>query len=80
MAGKQQHQVQKKDFNDPFQAGQMVGMLVMLTFLEKNKGIPDEALQQLKWVTATNVESYFKKPAEDIFLMVNGMIGDIEIL
>lgn len=78
MGGNQQRQ--KKNYNDPFQAGQMVGMLVILCFLEKNGGISPEALQRLKILTATNVEEFLDRPVEDIFLMVDNMIQDIEQL
>lgn len=69
-----------KDFMDPFNAGQMVGMLVMLTFIEKNKGIPVSALEKLKQVCALNVEQFLDKPSEDIHLMVDGLVKEIEML
>lgn len=78
MVGNQQHPVQTKDFNDPFQAGQMVGMLVMATFLERNKNITPDALEHLKWACAQNATQYLDKPAEDIFLMINGIVKEIE--
>jgi hypothetical protein len=71
-------QAEPKDFSDPFNAGQMVGMLMMLTFLEKNPTIPRGAVEQLKWACANNVQDFFKKPSEDIFLMVNGLVSEIE--
>lgn len=77
MDGKLQRQVPAPDFKDPFNAGQMVGMLVILTFIEKNKGITDEALQKLKQVTATNAETFLNKPIEDIFLMIDGLVKEI---
>lgn len=79
MAGKLQHQ-SHLDFSDPFNAGQMVGMLVMLTFIEKNHGISEETLQQIKQVTANNAQEFLGKPTEDVFLMVEGMVKDIEQL
>lgn len=79
MAGKQQLQLTKNnDFNDPFVAGQMVGMLVMLTFIENNNGIPKELLQEIKQTCANNIETFLDKPIEDIFLMVDNMVKDIE--
>lgn len=65
------------NFKDPFNAGQMVGMLVMLTFLEKNKGIPEFVVRQLKTVTADNVQEYFDKPSEDIHLMIDNLVNEI---
>lgn len=67
----------KTNFKDPFNAGQMVGMLVMLTFIEKNKGIPEKVLLELKDVAALNVQEYFDKPAEDIHLMINNLVQEI---
>ena len=77
MAGKPQLQLLNKDYKDPFNAGQMVGMLVMVTFIEKNGGITTEIIDQIKQVCAINVEPFFNKPAEDIFLMVDGMVKEI---
>lgn len=71
---------QKLDFSDPFNAGQMVGMLVMLTFIEKNQGISADVLDQLKEVAANNAQEYFDKPTEDIHLMINNIVKDIEYL
>lgn len=79
MAGKPLvHQLSNQDQIDPFQAGQMVGMLVILTFIEKNDGISGEALDQIKWACANNVQNYLQKPSEDIFLMVNNIVNEIE--
>lgn len=69
-----------KDFKDPFNAGQMLGMLMMLTFLEKNPKMPPDGISQLKWACANNIQDFFDKPAEDIFLMVNSLVGEIETL
>lgn len=80
MDGKLPPRASKTDFSDPFNAGQMVGMLVMLTFVETNKGIPIPVLEKLKMVTATNLEAYFDKPVEDIFLMVDRLVDKIEEL
>lgn len=70
--------INKPDLSDPFIAGQMVGMLVMLTFIESNEGIPIEVLEKLKEAAANNVQGYFQKPTEDIFLMINNMVEDIK--
>lgn len=78
MAGNQQHLVQTKDFNDPFQAGQMVGMLVMLTFIERNPQMTVDALEKMKWGCATNASGYLDKHPEDVFRMINGIVKDIE--
>jgi hypothetical protein len=58
----------------------MVGMLVMLTFIEQNNGIPPKALEKIKWTAATNASLYFEKPAEDVFLMIDSIIKDIGLL
>ncbi len=66
-----------KDFNDPFNAGQMVGMVVMLTFIEKHPNIPAEKLQELKWVCANNAGVFLDKPAEDVFLIINSIVKEM---
>lgn len=68
------------DFTDPFQAGQMVGMLVILSFIEKNNGIPGQVITQIQRIAADNVQEYFNKPSEDIFLMVDNLVKEIEVL
>lgn len=65
------------DFKDPFNAGQMVGMIVMLVFLDNNKDISEDAKRTIMFTAANNVKEFFDKPVEDIFLMVEGMVGDI---
>ena len=69
--------MQKADFKDPFNAGQMVGMLVMLVFIEKNKGISAPVLEELKQVAANNAQEYLDKPSEDIYLMVDKLVNEI---
>lgn len=78
MAGKTRRRLTNKDFSDPFNAGQMVGMLVMLTFIEQNQGIPKEMLEDLKQVTADNAQIYLQKPTEDIFLMVDNLVKEMK--
>lgn len=70
---------QKTDFSDPFSAGQMVGMLVTLTFIENNGGITQDIIDQLKRHAATNTEEYLSKPAEDIYLMIDELVKEITI-
>lgn len=72
--------MKKNDFTDPFSAGQMVGMLVILTSIERNNGIDEEVLYKIKQQAADNVQEYFKKPSEDIFLMIDNMISEIGTL
>lgn len=72
-------QPQKRDYKDPFNAGQMVGMLVMLTFIENNDGIDKEVVYKLKNLAARNTEEYFQKPSEDIFLMIDNLVKEINI-
>lgn len=66
-----------KDFSDPFNAGQMVGMLVMVTFLENNKDVPMETIDRLKWICANNASVFLDKPAEDVFLMIDNIVKDM---
>lgn len=77
MDGKKRVQLQSKDFNDPFHAGQMVGMLVMLTFFEKNHAIPDRMLDELKNVAAENASVYLKIPTEDVYLMIDNLVKEM---
>lgn len=77
MAGNLLHQLPIDEFKDPFNAGQMVGMLVMLTVIENNEGISKQSLQKIKEITASNLQVYFDKPTEDIFLMINDIVKDI---
>jgi hypothetical protein len=77
MDGKRRLKLSNKDLADPFNAGQMVGMLVMLTFIEKNKDIPENMLDELKQVTANNAQIYLQKPTEDIFLLVDNLVKEM---
>lgn len=79
MAGKVQPLSQKSNYKDPFTAGQMVGMLVMLTFVEQNDGIKVEILDRLKTVSAESLQEYFEKPTEDIFLMIDNIVKEIKV-
>lgn len=69
--------ISKLDFNDPFNAGQMIGMMVMLTFIEKHNGIPADMLEEIKNVCAENAQAFLDKPTEDIFLMVDNLVTEI---
>lgn len=69
--------MKNNDFTDPFDAGQMVGMLVMLKFIEKNNGIPEIVLDQLTAVTTANLQNYFQKPSEDIHLMIDNLVKEM---
>lgn len=78
MVGKTLHQPNPKDFSDPFNAGQMVGMLTVLTFIEERGSINDKMLQELKWMCADNASEFFQKPAEDVFLLIDNLVKDIK--
>lgn len=69
----------EQDFKDPFNAGQMVGMMMMLATIEKNDGISQKAMDKIKWSCANNAQYYLDKHPEDIFVMIDNMIKDIEI-
>ena len=79
MAGKVQPLSSKINSKDPFTAGQMVGMLVALTFVEQNQGISIEVLEKIKQASADSVQEYFEKPTEDIFLMIDNIVKEIKI-
>lgn len=78
MAGKSPVPQNSRDFTDPFNAGQMVGMLVMITFIEKHKHADAKQIEKLKWVCATNAGVFLEKPAEDVFLVVDNLVKDIK--
>lgn len=77
MAGKKPAPQNSKDFTDPFNAGQMVGMLVMITFIEKHKHVDAERIEKLKWVCADNAAVFLKKPTEDVFLLIDNLVKDM---
>lgn len=70
-------EAQNDPFNDPFSAGQLVGMLVILTYIENNKGISQDHLEKLKLACADKSSNYLQKPTEDIFLFVNTLVKNI---
>jgi hypothetical protein len=65
------------DLNDPFSVGQLVGMLVILTYIENNNGINQDHLEKLKMACADKSANYLQKPTEDIFLLVNNLVKNI---
>jgi len=65
------------DFKDPFNAGQMMGMLVILTFIEQQKGIHEKTLSEIKSAVVHNLQVYIDKPEEDIYLIVDEMVKEI---
>lgn len=77
MAGKKLHLPNSKDFNDPFNAGQMIGMMVMLTFIETHPNIPVENLEKLKWVCANNAGIFLDKAPEDVFLVIDNIVKEM---
>lgn len=69
----------KKNFNDPFDAGQMIGMLMMLAFIEKNGGISEDLADKIKDIAASSIEEYMEKPSEDILLMVDELMEELNL-
>jgi hypothetical protein len=70
--------IKDEDFKDPFAAGQMVGMLIMLTFIEQKNGIPKQMLYDLKDIAASKAQIYFEIPTEDVHLMVDKLVKEME--
>lgn len=70
--------MKNKDFTDPFDAGQLVGMLVVLKFIECNKGIEEDILEQLITTTADALQGYFERPSEDIHLIIDNLVKEIK--
>lgn len=77
MDGKKPVPQKNRDFTDPFDAGQMVGMLVMIAFMEKQKHLSAESLEKLKWVCADNASVFLKKPTEDVFLTIDNLVKEM---
>ena len=67
----------KTDYNNPYSAGQMIGMLFLIAVIERDDGIDKEFLQRLKTRCADKSADYFKKAPEDVLLMVEKMVGDL---
>lgn len=78
MTGKKIHPVLTNDFKDPFDVGQMVGLIVALTFIENNGGIKKDFLRHVKFTAAEKVQDFFDKPTEDIFLMIDDLVKQVE--
>lgn len=72
--------VKPGDFKDPFNAGQMMGMVTALMFIEQHGGIDNELLQKVKYTCATNMEEYIDSPAEDILMMLDIIVKEMETL
>lgn len=68
---------QKFDFDDPFNVGQMIGMLITLSFVEKNGGISEETIRNVKIKAADNIQNYLNKPTEDVLLMIENLVEDM---
>jgi len=72
------NKMKNKDFTDPFDAGQLVGMLVMLKFIECNNGIEEDTLERLMTTTADTLQGYFERPSEDIHLIIDNLVKEIK--
>ena len=77
MGGKMPVPQNSKDFTDPFNAGQMVGMLVMITFIERHKHVTPEKVEKLKWLCADNASIFLEKPTEDVFLSIDNLVKEM---
>lgn len=69
--------MKKADFKDPFAAGQLIGMLVMITFIEKNPDASEDMYLQIRSTVANNLQEFLGKPAEDINLMIDSIVSEI---
>lgn len=68
------------DYNNPYSVGQLVGMLFMIELIESNRGIDAELLNRLKMRCADGASEYLNKPAEDVLLMVEQLMGETGIV
>lgn len=80
MAGSQQPLPSSNDWMHPFNAGQMLGMLTLMVYIEKNKGISQQSIEHLKNTTVRNLEPYLNKPSEDIYLLVDSLVEEVKNL
>ncbi len=78
MDGNKPRLVNPKDFKDPFNAGQMIGMLTILVYLEERGSMPQDMLDELKWVCAGNAQAFLDKPSEDILLMASKAVKEMK--
>lgn len=77
MDGTQPPQQSKNSPKDDFSAGQLVGMLVLLKFLETHENITQTGLDNLKNITALQLEDFFEIPSEDIHLFIENLVKEI---
>ena len=65
--------------NKDYDAGQMLGMLIMLQSIEDN-GVPDQgAIDKIKIMCSEHLETYLDKPAEDVLMMVEDAVKEISL-
>ena len=67
-----------KNLDDPFSVGQLVGMMVIMQFIENNQGIHKDFMDQLMKACAEKSADYLKKPVEDVYLLVEQQVKDID--
>lgn len=65
--------------NDPFSIGQLIGIMVILTFVENNDGITKDFLDQLKRTCAEKSADALGKLTEDVYLIVDDLVKNIKI-
>lgn len=68
------------DFNNPFNAGQMMGIITVLMFIENSGGISDDTLQRVKQTCADNLSIFLKNPSEDILMMIDNVVKEMSTL
>lgn len=68
------------DFDSPFSAGQCIGLMVLLEFLERNPDTTEEFRYKLKNKAAEGARVYMKIPTEDIHLIVSDLVEEIDQL
>lgn len=66
-----------KDYNDPYSAGQAVGMLFIIALIERDDGIDHALMQRLKMRCANASATHLKKAPEDVLLMVEKLVEKV---
>lgn len=59
---------------DHQRAGQLIGMMTILSYIERNGGITQDMIDRIKRKSASDLEKYFDCPYEDIILKLDNIM------
>lgn len=67
--------------SDDYGHGQMMGMLVIIDLIENSLDagvtIPSDTFDTIKRIAVKDLADYFKKPEEDVFLLVDQQLKEV---